>query len=63
MDLTSIASSLTIASAQSLATSVATSLLKSDFDSQKAVLQLLTPSNTSTAPLANGVGTNLDVTV
>jgi hypothetical protein len=63
MDLTSIASSLTTASAQSLDTSIAVSLLKSDLDSQMAIAQLLAPANTAAAPLANGVGANLDVTV
>ena len=66
MDLTSIATALISARTQSTASSVAVSLLKNDFDSQKDIAQLLTSSSSSAnsvAALASGVGGNLDMTV
>jgi hypothetical protein len=65
MDLTSIATSLISAKTQSLATSVAATLLKNDFDSEKNIAQLLTSSSSSAnslGSLAAGIGGNLDVT-
>jgi hypothetical protein len=65
MDTLSIAVSLMSARAQSYAETVAASLLKSDFGSQKAIAQLLTSSNNSlnsAANLASGLGQNLDIT-
>jgi hypothetical protein len=66
MDITTIAATLSSASAQSLSSSVATTLLKNDFNSQKDILQLLTPSANGASTLGAlgpGVGGNLDVSV
>ncbi len=65
MDTLSIAVSLMSARAQSYADTVAASVLKSDFGSQKAIAQLLASSSNSlnsAAALTAGLGQNLDVT-
>lgn len=65
MDVTSIATSLIAGQAQVTAASVASIVLKTSADSQKAIADMLLASSTSVntgATLASHLGTNLDVT-
>ena len=61
MDVASIAANLMTDKAASLQQAVATRVLKQNIDSQKLVLQLLQPA--PGAPLAEGIGGKLDMSV
>lgn len=62
MDPTSIATSIVSTQAQSLQSTIGISIEKSNIDSQRQIAQLLATSVQTSAPLAPGVGTRLDVT-
>ena len=65
MDLTTIAVGLLAAQTQSRFATAAANMLKSDFNSQNDIAQLLQSSSQSVntaANLASHLGTNLDIT-
>jgi hypothetical protein len=63
MDMMSMVSSILSAQTGNLQTQVATSLLKSNMDTEKsAVLTLLGQSTPSTVNLGAGIGGNLNIT-
>ncbi len=63
MDTSALASAAVTAQAGALQQQIATSVLKTNIDAEKSVLQLLEPAAQapSTANLAPGVGGNLDI--
>ncbi len=61
---TDLISAAVMAQAGALQQKIATSVLKTNIDAEKSVLQLLEPApQPSTANLAPGVGGNLDISV
>jgi hypothetical protein len=65
MDTSALISSIVSMQAGALQQQVATSVLKSNLNAEKSVLQLLEPAcqTPSQANLASGVGGNLDISV
>jgi hypothetical protein len=63
MDMSALMGALVASQAGALQQQIATSVLKQNINSEKAVLQLLQPAPQapSTANLAPGVGANLDI--
>ena len=62
MDMMAIVSSMLAMQAANTQTQVATSIMKSNADSEKSMVQTLLGAGTSQANLGPGVGGNLDIT-
>ncbi|MBU6462392.1 MAG: putative motility protein [Bradyrhizobium sp.] len=62
MDMMSVVTSMLAMQAANTQTQVATSIMKSNADAEKSMVQTLLGGQTSAANLGPGIGGNLDIT-
>lgn len=62
MDMMAMVSSMLAMQAANIQTQVATSIMKSNADAEKSMVQTLLGAGTSQANLGLGIGGNLDIT-